>query len=119
MSVRPPKQYTEAASDPVTAALEQEILEEKAGTLARLNRKLEQALVKIPSPDSATNADGTALRERRVAEAAEALWHVQIQRELCGLTGHKSFYDHMGVPMDVRLRIGPVPRHLKSTSSGG
>ncbi len=43
-----------------------------------------------------------------MAEAGEALWHVTIQRELCGLTRHKEFFDHMKVPRAVRLRMGPV-----------
>lgn len=108
MSVRPPKSYTSEHKDPIAAALEQEILNEKASTLARLNRKLEAALARLPDagegePDLAPEA-----LDRRLAEAGEALWHVTIQRELCGLTRHREFFDHMKVPRKVRLRMGPL-----------
>lgn len=108
MSVRPPKSYTSEHKDPIAAALEQEILNEKASTLARLNRKLEAALARLPDArDGEPDLDSEAL-ERRLAEAGEALWHVTIQRELCGLTRHREFFDHMKVPRAVRLRMGPL-----------
>ncbi|WP_417686404.1 hypothetical protein [Roseibium sp.] len=127
MSVRPPQAYLKQSADnPVAAALEQEIIAEKAGTLARLNKKLEQALSRIPPAEDASNTSPAGnpvddpefdnrkrLRALRIAEAGEALWHVTIQRELCGLTRHKAFFDHMGVPACVRLGAGPVPEHLK------
>ncbi len=115
MSIRPPKAFRQAAlEDPVAAALEQEIFAEKAGTLARLNKKLEIALTRIPEdPGIAENEASRRERNLRIAEAGEALWHVTIQRELCGLTRHKAFFDHMGVPSAVRLCAGPVPDHLK------
>ncbi|MEH0069807.1 hypothetical protein V6L77_04855 [Pannonibacter sp. Pt2-lr] len=52
----------------------------------------------------------TRLRSRhqeRLEEAAEALWHVVIQRELCGLRQHREFLDLLQVPASVRLRMGP------------
>lgn len=112
MSVRPPKRFAKTNDDPIGAALEQEVLAEMAGTLARLNKKLERALARIPAAVSEPNEEADALRQLRLLEAGEALWHVQIQRELCGLTRHSSFYDHMGVPPAVRARIGPIPRRF-------
>ncbi|MTH98125.1 DUF6665 family protein [Roseibium sp. RKSG952] len=112
MHFRPPKKFQKPAEDPIAAALEQEVLAEKAGTLARLNKKLEAALANIPAADEQASDESKALRERHLQVAGEALWFVQIQRELCGLTRHQAFYDHMGVPKEVRVRLGPnTSRH--------
>lgn len=107
MSVRPPQLTKPADKDPLSAALEQEIFNEKASTLSRLNKKLEEALHRLEAAKTSeagiANADPALL-----AEAGEALWHVTIQRELCGLREHKAFYDFLGVPKAVRLRMGPA-----------
>ncbi|WP_417671970.1 DUF6665 family protein [Roseibium sp.] len=118
MSVRPSQMYRQTTSDnPVAEALEQEVFAEKAGTLARLNKKLEQALSRIPDTTPSENSeDERRMMALRIAQAGEALWHVTIQRELCGLSRHKEFFDHMGVPACVRLAAGPVPDHLKSSA---
>lgn len=108
MSVRPPKAYSQDQTDPLSAALEQEVFAEKAGTLARLNTKLEEALARLPGDEAAEAEMPEEKRERLLAEAGEALWHVTIQRELCGLTQHREFFDHMKVPRAIRLRMGPV-----------
>ncbi|POF29744.1 DUF6665 family protein [Roseibium marinum] len=108
MAVRPPQVFSRnTEKDPLSAALEQEILGEKASTLSRLTGKLEKALSDLKT------ADGTpgllpGERERLVALAGEALWHVIIQRELCGLRQHRAFNDFLGVPKEVRLRMGPA-----------
>lgn len=108
MTVRPPKAYVNDQKDPVAAALEQEIFNEKAGTLARLNKKLEAALARLPKDGASAAELSPEQYARLLAEAGEALWHVTIQRELCGLTRHREFFDHMQVPRAVRLRMGPV-----------
>ncbi|ADZ69658.1 DUF6665 family protein [Polymorphum gilvum] len=114
MSIRPPKQLSDAAQDPLAAALQHEAMAEKAGTLARLTGKLEAALAALAETEARLAAAGDdvprleARREERLALAGEALWHVVIQRELCGLRRHGAFLDHMGVPKPVRLRMGPA-----------
>jgi len=108
MSIRPPRAFSNQTSDPVAAALEQEILNEKASTLARLNRKLEAALARLPDCEAIEQKLPPEKRSRLLAEAGEALWHVTIQRELCGLSRHREFFDHMKVPRAVRLQMGPV-----------
>ncbi|NVK35274.1 MAG: hypothetical protein HWE23_12385 [Rhodobacteraceae bacterium] len=116
MSVRPPKAFSQQAQDdPIAAALDQEILEEKVGTLTRLNKKLEKSLEAYAAK---TECD-EALRDKDLcmklkAEAAEALWHVMIQRELCGMRSHQAFLNHMNVPREVRLIAGPVQKSVKS-----
>ncbi|MBD8891430.1 DUF6665 family protein [Roseibium litorale] len=116
MSVRPPKAFSAKETDPITAALEQEILGEKIGTLSRLNKKLEAALKQIPAEEDIRNEKERLIRQLRIAEAGEALWHVTIQRELCGLLKHQAFFNEMGVPKEVRLSCGPVPAHLREAT---
>ena len=118
MSLRPPRQYTSALENPFEAELEHEVLAEKASTLSRLTRKLDDALAKLAASErrleeltGSGEGDETTRqrirREHRAAEAAEALWHVIIQRELCGLRQHRTFMDDLQVPRAIRLRMGP------------
>lgn len=111
MSVRPPSIFRKAMDNPLQAALDQEVLQEKADTLSRQTRKLEQALKRL-------NEAAQDQAEQRLAEAGEALWCVTIQRELCGLGDHKAFYDFMGVPKKVRLHAGPIVKKDKAKKSG-
>lgn len=111
MSVRPPQLGKTADKDPLAAALEQEIFNEKASTLARLTRNLETALARLEESGGGDPQDSRHLE--RLAEAGEALWHVTIQRDLCGLRQHKAFYDFLGVPKAVRLNMGPAGILLK------
>ncbi|WP_428669682.1 DUF6665 family protein [Roseibium sp.] len=115
MSVRPPSLSEISDKDPLAAALEQEIFNEKAATLSRLTKKLETALQALNAASEDPAIDPDRLENLR-AETGEALWHVTIQRELCGLRQHKSFYDFMGVPGNVRLRMGPA-NHSKTAIS--
>ncbi|MCV0426732.1 MAG: hypothetical protein K5905_14815 [Roseibium sp.] len=107
MFVRPPQQTKPADKDPLTAALEQEVLNEKASTLFRLTKKLENALSSLEESKTDFNLSEDE-KLNRLAQAGEALWHVIIQRELCGLRQHKAFNDHLKVPTAVRLRMGPA-----------
>jgi len=107
MAVRPPQFTKPADKDPLAAALEQEVFSEMASTLSRLTTKLQTALEQLSEAENDPDASDEH-RLTRLAEAGEALWHVIIQRELCGLRRHKEFNDHMGVPKAVRLSMGPA-----------
>ncbi len=107
MSVRPPRFSKTSDKDPLAAALEQEIFAEKAATLSRLTGKLETALQALKAASEAPGTDPERV-DGLLAAAGEALWHVTIQRELCGLHHHKAFNDFLGVPQEVRLRMGPA-----------
>lgn len=123
MAVRPPSQFIPSSEkDPLALALEQEVLAEKADTLARLMKKLERALSRLAAheerlakaaDDPATPPADPARRDRLVAEAGEALWYVIIQRELCGMRRHDAVMRELAVPAAVRLRMGPAsPRAM-------
>ncbi|GAB4521097.1 MAG: hypothetical protein Tsb0019_22390 [Roseibium sp.] len=112
MTVRPPRLGKPADRDPLAAALEQEIFNEKASTLSRLTKNLEAALARLAETGGEDRDERQHLE--RLAAAGEALWNVTIQRELCGLRQHKAFYDFLGVPKAVRLNMGPAGLVLKS-----
>jgi hypothetical protein len=117
--------------DPTRAheAIELEILEEKAATLARATAKLEATLAALaaldetpaaqptgtgaapdPAPAAPTAAEAARQRDDLVREAAEALWFVVVQREAIGLTSHDGLYQTHPVPDLVRRLMGPRRR---------
>lgn len=108
MSIRPPQIFyrPDEDKDPLAAALHHEIINEKASTLGRLQKKLEIALSQLEDARSRDQMDEDLIKQK-LTQAREALWYVTIQRELCGLIRHKPYYDHLNVPKDVRLHMGP------------
>lgn len=100
MSLRPPQALAPKPNtdNPLNAALEYEILAEKAGTYARLLKQLEKALEKLAVEES----------DEILSAAGEALWYVMIQRDLCGFRRHDLFYKELNIPPAVRLRMGLV-----------
>ena len=105
MTVRPPKALAPKNTlpdDPLSAALEHEILAEKAGTYARLLKRLEKALQEARSAQGATGTE----KEQLLDAAGEALWYVMIQRDLCGFRRHDLFFKELKIPAAVRYRMG-------------
>jgi hypothetical protein len=94
--------------------LQYELVQEKAANVARMGRRLEDALEALRAFDrarpmgAAPSAGETAARERLVARAGEALWYFVVQREACGLRDAESVARQMDVPREVRLRMGPA-----------
>ena len=79
-------------------AIQREILEEKAGTLVRTERRLLDAL---------------AAYRAETQNAAEVMWDVVdavtalvVQREACGLRDAKHVFEFYDVPREVVARIG-------------
>jgi hypothetical protein len=89
--------------------LEYELVQEKAATLSRIGRRLQAALDALAAFDAAGEADA-ARREALVSEAGEALWYYVVQREVCGLRDSEAVVRHLGVPREVRLRMGYRPK---------
>jgi len=84
--------------------LDQEILEEKASSLARVGRRVEAALTALHEHDVGLNPNA-----RRVAlldEAAREVWALLIQRELCGFRDEKRTIEQYQVPREVMARVG-------------
>lgn len=91
-------------------ALQYEILQETAATLARLGRRAESALAELAAFDERSGGAGAdAVRDARVAAAGEAVWHYAVQREVLGLGDTESLLRELRVPSEVRLRMGVRP----------
>lgn len=112
--MRPPRTSTFAGPGGIDL-LEYELVQEKAATLSRIGKRLQAALDDLKAFDAAHGdaAAPEADRDRRdalVRAAGEALWYYVIQREACGLRDSEAVMRHLGVPREVRLRMGYVPR---------
>jgi hypothetical protein len=112
MSLRPPQRFSTLAQNPLQAALEAEVMQEKASTLSRAARRLEKALAALAAWDARPGQAWEREHEGLLAEAAEALWYLIIQRELMGLGGEERVCRDYRVPRAVRARLGvrkPLP----------
>ncbi|MCW2305783.1 hypothetical protein [Rhodobium gokarnense] len=122
MSVRPPSLYApRGLTDPLTASIDREVMEEKAGTLGRLLRELEKRLkrlkdfeAELPAPHLAEDDPRRQEHAALIDAAGETLWYTVIQRDLCGFTRTDQFLKDMKVPKSVRLRMGVVARAAAS-----
>ena len=100
MTVRPPARFS-AARDLEPTALEHEVLGEKAASLGRSGRRVEEtlaALAACPKDDAA--------RPPLLRDAVETVYYYLIQRELCGLRDHRPVIDHYQIPAEVLSRLG-------------
>jgi hypothetical protein len=89
--------------------LDYEIAQEKAASLGRVGRRLEEALAALKALDASTCPAGSPTqRARLVAEAAEALWMLAVQREAVGCCDLPSLLREYGVPREVASRMGPA-----------
>lgn len=91
------------------SALEHEIAQEKASTLARLGLELEAALAALAAcPRSSTDAERKT-RESLARHAGYALWRLVVHREACGLYSINYVLRAYGVPNEVYARMTPPP----------
>lgn len=93
-------------------ALQYEVLQETAATLARLGRKLQAALDALAAFDAAPRA-GAEERDALVGAAGEALWYYVVQREVMRIPATEAMLRELGVPREVRLRMGLNRRAAK------
>jgi hypothetical protein len=94
------------------AVLDYEIAQEKAATLGRLGRDLENALNLLAAFDAAgppSPAHGRAERRALVAQAGYALWLLVVQREVLGLRNTGQLMRDYRVPAEVVNRMGLIP----------
>ena len=82
--------------------LEIELAGEKADALARAGRKLEEALLRL---EAARDEDG-ALRDPLIDAAADAVFGLTNQRELCGLRNQTDMVRRYQIPKEVMARVG-------------
>lgn len=120
MSYRLPRNFASQHRESNVEALNYELLQESASTLARLGRRLERSLEALAAHDAAGQGGGrTAERDVLVAEAGESLWYYVIQREVMGLRETETVLRELGVPREVRLRMGINPHRRGDAPSRG
>jgi hypothetical protein len=89
------------------AALQYEVVQEKASALGRLGRRLEYALAALAACPRTANSD-REIRDSLVDQAGYALWLFVVQREACGLNDSSRIMHAYGVPKEVCARMGPL-----------
>jgi hypothetical protein len=116
MSYRLPRHFASQHRESNVEALNYELLQESASTLARLGLRLERSLEALAAHDAAAGEGGekTAERDALVAAAGESLWYYVVQREVMGLRDNESVMRQLGVPREVRLRMGLAPRRKEA-----
>jgi hypothetical protein len=107
--VRPPRNPS-SRQTPLDV-FEYELVQEKAATLARLGHRANAALDALKAYDAAP--DPSASRDDLVAAAGEAMWYYVVQREVCGFRDSEALLRQLGVPREVRLRMGIFPPRAK------
>ena len=100
MALRPPRNLRLESG---ASILDYELVGEKAATLGRLGERATAALARLHAGDPAD-------RRVLVDDAAEAVWHYFIQRELCGFRDQKDAIRHYGIPGEVLVRLGAIER---------
>jgi hypothetical protein len=88
-----------------------EIHQEMAAAYFGACRKMVDALEALQSFDRANaripHPEQTTRRCELIEEAAERVYYVLIQREAMELSHNPAFFDHYGIPDEVRRRLGP------------
>jgi hypothetical protein len=115
MVVRPPRPPRPASPPSGLSILEDELAQERAASLGRLGRALEQALANLASfdgthpPGAEISTDVRDARRALAAHAGHALWMFVVQREACGLRDLRQVLRDYRVPADVYHRMGVFP----------
>jgi hypothetical protein len=88
--------------------VQHEVAEEKAGALGRAGRRLEHALELFREHErrTADQEHANAQRERLLADLAERIESLIVQREACGLRDSRHVLAFYGVPNEAVVRIG-------------
>ncbi|WP_440981480.1 DUF6665 family protein [Shinella sumterensis] len=93
------------------AALEYELMAEQANALGHYGRAAEAALAKLVEREGQA---AEAEIEILVANAAQCVWALFIQREACGMSNGRDVITQYCVPGKVLARLGAAPRRGES-----
>lgn len=101
MSLRLPQTLTSSASsvEVFDGGLQTELMAEKAASLGRAGRRVEETLAALR--DASADDRVTALKD-----AADAVWSLFVQREICGQRDQKPVIEIYGIPKEVLVRLG-------------
>jgi len=102
MSVRPPVFLLSSKPGEVPTPLDVELAGEKADALGRAGRKAEDALLRL----SLARDQGKTDLDDLLHDAADAVFGLMVQRELCGLRNQADMILRYAIPADVIARVG-------------
>ena len=122
MNIKPPRILAPRAAPLGLAALQDEMMQERAATLGRVTRAFEEALAAFLRFEGETDPDQSALeRPARTPprSGGEALWCFVVQREAFGLRNTEAVLRELQVPMTIRLRMGATRPERRNTQSRG
>ncbi|WP_413712529.1 DUF6665 family protein [Rhizobium sp. Rhizsp82] len=88
--------------------LEYELAAERASSLGRQGLSVEQALCSLMTAEE--KGVPVAEREQLVDTAAQAVWALFVQRDICGLRNTRDVIQRYGIPNHVLARLGAAPR---------
>lgn len=91
--------------DAGTAAIEHEILAERASSMGAAEAKVIAAI--------ATLATATTDRASALAAARSAVWGYFVQRELVGFRKHTDVIQELHIPTEVLVGLGAMPMKAK------
>jgi len=83
--------------------LETQLLAEQASSLGRMGAEVETALGCLKASSAIVGSDE---HEALIKRAAEAVWYLMIQRDVCGIHDHRAIVEHYNIPPIVLRRIG-------------
>jgi hypothetical protein len=87
--------------DAGTAAIDHEILAERASSLGAAERRV---IVAVAALDQ-SGAD----RDTALAEARKVVWEYFVQRELVGFRKHHDVIQELSIPREVLAGLGAIP----------
>jgi hypothetical protein len=88
--------------DTGTAALEHEIMAERASSLGAAEQRVIKAVTAL--------ADADMDRQDRLAEARKVVWEYFVQRELVGFRKHIDVIQELSIPREVLAGLGAMSR---------
>lgn len=101
MSLRLPQTLTSTATsvEAFDAGLQTEFMAEKAASLGRAGRRVETTLAALREASAED-------RPAALKAAADAVWSLFVQREICGQRDQKPVIAIYGIPNEVLVRLG-------------
>lgn len=91
--------------DAGTAAIEHEILAERASSLGAAERRVVAAIAALN--------ETTTSRSDRLAEASRVVWQYFVQRELIGFRKHTDVIQELNIPREVLAGLGAMTNRQK------
>lgn len=93
-----------ARPDAGTAAIEHEIMAERASSLGAAEQRVVKAIAALTA--------STENREAALIEARQVVWQYFVQRELIGFRRHNDVILDLNIPREVLAGLGAMPgRH--------